>query len=94
MDLEPGFEAARARMREQLTYDVKRRIGGDAQRITAMDVRHEAVTFKLLLLPVWMLAYRYGGGAAPGARQRRHRPGDGRAAVLLDQDHPGGARRA
>ena len=61
VDLEPGFEAARARMREQLTYDVKRRIGGDAQRITAMDVRHEAVTFKLLLLPVWMLAYRYGG---------------------------------
>ena len=61
VELEPGFEAARARMREQLVYDVKRRIGGDVQRITAMDVRHEAVTFKLLLLPVWMLAYRYGG---------------------------------
>ncbi len=24
-----------------------------------MDVRHSAVTFKHLLLPVWMMAYRY-----------------------------------
>ena len=59
VELEPGFEAARARMRQQLEYDVRRRIGGDEQRITSMDVRHEAVTFKHLLLPVWMLAYRY-----------------------------------
>ena len=59
VDLEPGFKLAASRMRQQLEYDVRRRIGGDEQRITSMDVRHSAVTFKHLLLPVWMLAYRY-----------------------------------
>ena len=59
LDLEPAFGVARQRMRAQLEYDVRRRIGGDVQRITSLDVRHEAVTFKHLLLPVWMLAYRY-----------------------------------
>ena len=59
LELEPAFGVARQRMRAQLEYDVKRSIGGDEQRITAMHVTHEAVTFKLLLLPVWMLAYRY-----------------------------------
>ncbi|MFH5802853.1 hypothetical protein [Alienimonas sp. DA493] len=61
VELEPGFQLADARMRQQLEYDVRRRIGGDEQRISSMDVRHSAVTFKHLLLPVWMLAYRYKG---------------------------------
>ena len=59
VNLEPAFEIADGRMKQQLEYDVRRRIGGDEQRIDAMRVTHEAVTFKLLLLPVWMLAYRY-----------------------------------
>ena len=59
VELEPAFKLADARMRQQLEYDVRRRIGGDEQQITSMRVRHEAVTFKHLLLPVWMLAYRY-----------------------------------
>ena len=59
VELEPAFQLADARMRQQLEYDVRRRIGGDEQQITSMRVRHEAVTFKHLLLPVWMLAYRY-----------------------------------
>ena len=59
VDLEPAFKVADDRMRGQLEYDVRRRIGGDEQRISSMTVRHEAVTFKHLLLPVWMLAYRY-----------------------------------
>ena len=29
------------------------------QRIHSIDTRHDAVTYKHLLLPVWMLAYRY-----------------------------------
>ncbi|NNJ28116.1 hypothetical protein LzC2_42270 [Planctomycetes bacterium LzC2] len=59
VELAEGFEIADARMRTQLEHDVRRRIGGDEQRITSMHVNHEAVTFKHLLLPVWMLAYRY-----------------------------------
>lgn len=59
VQLPDGFEAARARIHSALEGDVRRRIGGDKQRIDKMDVRHSAVTFKHLLLPVWMMAYRY-----------------------------------
>jgi hypothetical protein len=39
---------------------VRRDIGGDHQRIHSMDTRHDHVTFKHVLLPVWISAYRYG----------------------------------
>ncbi|MEM9701298.1 MAG: hypothetical protein AAF907_02490 [Planctomycetota bacterium] len=59
VELEPAFQIADKRMQLQLRSDIRQRIGGDEQRITSMKVRHDAVTFKHLLLPVWMLAYRY-----------------------------------
>lgn len=59
LELPLGFEAARKRIHSALDADVRRRIGGDKQRVDKMDVRHSAVTFKHLLLPVWMMAYRY-----------------------------------
>lgn len=57
--LDAGFEEARARIEAALNQDVRSRIGGDDQRIDAMDVLHNALTFKHLLLPLWLLAYRY-----------------------------------
>ncbi|RLS57060.1 MAG: hypothetical protein DWH91_05155 [Planctomycetota bacterium] len=57
--LEPGFETARERMADALREDVRRRIGGDRQKIDKIQTRHDAITFKHLLLPVWTLAYRY-----------------------------------
>lgn len=57
--LPEGFELAEVRIRDRLEREVRRRIGGDRQIIDQMDVRHSAVTFKHLLLPVWMMAYRY-----------------------------------
>ena len=39
--------------------DVCRDIGGDHQRITTMDVRHSGVTYKHVLLPMWICSYRY-----------------------------------
>ena len=57
--LPEGFELAESRIRDRLEREVRRRIGGDRQVIDQMDVRHSAVTFKHLLLPVWMMAYRY-----------------------------------
>ncbi|MCA9049006.1 MAG: hypothetical protein KDA89_09785, partial [Planctomycetaceae bacterium] len=39
--------------------EVCQRIGGDVQRVSSVDSRYEAITFKHLLLPVWLLAYRY-----------------------------------
>ncbi len=57
--LDGGFDLARAKMRTHLESDTRRRIGGDRQRIHSLKTRHDAITFKHLLLPVWTLAYRY-----------------------------------
>ena len=57
--LATGFDEARARMKVAIESDTRRRIGGDRQRIHSLKTRHDAITFKHLLLPVWMLAYRF-----------------------------------
>jgi DNA-directed RNA polymerase subunit RPC12/RpoP len=59
MDLKESLPHAKERIETSLKGDVKRRIGGDEQRITTMDVNYSAMTYKHLLLPVWILAYRY-----------------------------------
>lgn len=57
--LDEGFEVAQQKMRVALEAETRRRIGGDHQRIDSLKTRHDAITFKHLLLPVWTLAYRY-----------------------------------
>jgi hypothetical protein len=57
--LPDAFTRARALMREVIQGDVRARIGGDMQRITAMDVRHHQRAFKLLLLPIWSAELRF-----------------------------------
>ena len=58
-ELKSGFQEARRRIKSELKSDVRKRIGGDTQRVDRVDTRFDAVTFKHLLLPVWLLAYRY-----------------------------------
>ncbi len=58
--LDQGFAAGKRRMDGELRAEAKRRIGGDDQRIHALDSQYSAITYKHLLMPVWMLAYRYG----------------------------------
>ncbi len=41
--------------------DVRRDIGGDEQRVDRIDTAYSEETFKHILLPVWMAAYKYGG---------------------------------
>lgn len=60
VDLRSGFEGARKRMEPEIRRDVCRDIGGDAQRITRLDVGHDDVRFKHLLLPLWISSFRYG----------------------------------
>lgn len=57
--LEDGFVDARGRIDTAIRIEVRRRIGGDVQRIHSVQSRYDAITYKHLLLPVWMLAYRY-----------------------------------
>lgn len=61
VELEQGFEEARAHMDRVIARDVRFDIGGDRQRIHTVDTKLGAVTFKHVLLPVWLAAYKYRG---------------------------------
>ncbi len=57
--LEEGFRLAEAIMDPVIRATVCRDIGGDHQRIHSLRTQHDNVTFKHLLLPIWIGAYRY-----------------------------------
>lgn len=61
VDLRPGFDEARQIMDRQIERDVRFDIGGDRQRISRVDTDVKDVTFKHILLPVWVAAYRFRG---------------------------------
>ena len=61
VSLTEGFELAKQQMDEEIRGDVRADIGGDEQRIRAVQTQHSNQTFKHILLPVWMLSYRYQG---------------------------------
>ncbi|MEP4980894.1 TFIIB-type zinc finger domain-containing protein [Ascidiaceihabitans sp.] len=61
IELQEGFKEARMRMEAQITRDVKFDIGGDKQRVHDIQTQINAVTFKHILLPVWLAAYKYRG---------------------------------
>ena len=61
VELAEGFEEARAYMDRIIERDVKFDIGGDAQRVHGIDTAISDVTFKHILLPVWLAAYKYRG---------------------------------
>lgn len=57
--LDQGFTRAREAMDQALRADIRADIGGDEQRISRMRSRYRDVTFKHVLLPVWLAAYRF-----------------------------------
>ena len=59
--LEQGWQEARAIMSRVIERDVRSDIGGDRQKIEKLDTRLWDATFKHVLLPVWLAAYRYDG---------------------------------
>jgi hypothetical protein len=59
--LEDGFREARAIMDGVIQRDIRFDIGGDRQRIHQVDTTVRDVTFKHVLLPVWLAAYKYRG---------------------------------
>lgn len=59
VSLEDGFTTARQRIESALVAEVRQRIGGDVQNVSSQQTSYSAVTFKHLLLPIWLLAYRY-----------------------------------
>lgn len=59
LDLEGGFSESKKIMDVKIRVKVKKDIGGDDQRITTLSTQHNNVTFKHILLPVWLSAFKY-----------------------------------
>ncbi|WGI22977.1 primosomal protein N' (replication factor Y) - superfamily II helicase [Amylibacter sp. IMCC11727] len=59
--LDDGFDEARDVMDRMILRDVKFDIGGDVPQVNHIDTDVSDVTFKHILLPVWMAAYKYRG---------------------------------
>ncbi|MBW3085214.1 hypothetical protein KEM60_01411 [Austwickia sp. TVS 96-490-7B] len=62
-DVEPeqGLEVAKERMQSVIHNDCLADIGGDEQQVLSVNTAYSQVTFKLMLLPVWVAGYLYRG---------------------------------
>jgi len=59
--VEECFGQAQQVIDKEVTKTVKRDIGGDRQRVHDVDTHYDKLTFKHLLLPLWLLTVFYGG---------------------------------
>jgi DNA-directed RNA polymerase subunit RPC12/RpoP len=57
--LKEGFDLAKAIMAAEVRRLCCRNIGGDHQQLDSVQTQYVGVTFKHILLPVWIAAYRY-----------------------------------
>ncbi len=57
--LEDGFERAKVRMQPTIHHTICADIGGDHQQVSSTKSQYDRITFKHLLLPVWISAYRF-----------------------------------
>lgn len=59
VDVKGGFEKSKIIMDAGIRASVNRDIGGDHQQITSLTTRYNNITFKHILLPIWLSAYRF-----------------------------------
>ena len=59
VSLPQGFEEAKEVMAQVIRNSVGQDIGGDEQQIDSINTQYSAITFKHILLPVWLSAYRF-----------------------------------
>jgi LSD1 subclass zinc finger protein len=57
--LKDGYEVAKSLIDARIRGLIRRDIGGDDQRIDSVRTQYSDVTFKHVLLPAWVSAYRY-----------------------------------
>ncbi|KGN93319.1 hypothetical protein [Porphyromonas canoris] len=60
-DFLESISEAKMKMEAELEQMVRNDIGGDRQRIHSMDTEYNNVMFKLMLLPLWISAFKYNG---------------------------------
>jgi LSD1 subclass zinc finger protein len=59
VDLKEGFDDAKIKMDARIRAAVCSDIGGDRQRIHTLNTIYNNITFKHILLPIWISAYLY-----------------------------------
>lgn len=59
MELDECFVEGKKRMDEAIHADVRQRIGGDEQIVSSVNTHYAGITFKHLLLPAWLMTYRW-----------------------------------
>jgi len=59
VELEQGFEIAQGLMQPAIDTSIRHDIGGDEQQILHKATTYEDVTFKHILIPVWLATYRF-----------------------------------
>ncbi|MFN8258045.1 MAG: hypothetical protein U0W24_20305 [Bacteroidales bacterium] len=57
--VQDGFEIAKDIMQDTIDESICQDIGGDHQKINSKDTDYKDITFKHILLPIWLSAYRY-----------------------------------
>jgi hypothetical protein len=57
--LEDGFSEAKEQMVPVIEQTIRRDIGGDTQRIHSSNSSYNNISFKHILLPMWISAYRF-----------------------------------
>ena len=58
-DLRGGFNIAKDKMAPEIDQKIRWDIGGDEQRVHSKSTYYSDITFKYILLPVWISAYRF-----------------------------------
>ena len=59
LELGDGFEQAKTRMSPVIEREARQDIGCDEQHVHQIATAYSGITFKHLLLPVWISAYRF-----------------------------------
>lgn len=57
--LSDGYKIAKGIIDERIIVSIKQDIGGDRQQVHSVDTQYSDITFKHVLVPVWISAYRY-----------------------------------
>ena len=57
--LPEGFAVAQQIMDSEIRLLCRRDIGGDHQQLTSVRTQHVGVTYKHILLPMWLAVYRF-----------------------------------
>jgi hypothetical protein len=59
VDLPTAYQEGKARMQQEIAVAIRRDIGGDRQQINSVNTTYNNPTFKYILLPVWISAYKF-----------------------------------